>query len=79
MPTVFAANESAVLVNGTALERVRALEYRVHTVRHDLHAIGSSERIGVVSGRRTVEGRLRVASSAPALASVQEFVSAITR
>lgn len=67
MPTVFAANESAVLVNGTALEGVRALEYRVHTVRHDLHAIGSSERIGVVSGRRTVEGRLRVASSAPAL------------
>jgi len=67
MPTVFAANDSAVLVNGTALEGVRSLEYRTQTERHDLHAIGSSERIGVVTGRRSVEGRLRVASSAPPL------------
>jgi len=67
MPTVYAANESAVMVNGTAIEGVRSVEYRTTTARNDLYAIGSSERIGVVTGPRAVEGRLRVASSAPPL------------
>lgn len=67
MPTVFAANESSVLVNGTPIEGVRSLEYRSVTARTDLYALGSSERIGVVTGQHSVEGRLRVASTAPAL------------
>lgn len=67
MPTVFAANESAVMVDGTPLEGVRAVEYRTNTTRSDLYAIGSSERIGVITGHRSVEGRIRVASSAPPL------------
>ncbi len=67
MPTVFSANESAVLVDGTAVEGVRSVEYRTNTVRNDLYALGSSERIGVITGQRSVEGRLRVASSAPPL------------
>lgn len=67
MPTVFAANESAVLVDGQPLEGVRAVEYRSLTSRDDLYALGSSERIGVITGPRSVEGRIRVASSAPAL------------
>ena len=67
MPTVFSANESAVMVDGTPIEGVRSVEYRTNTVRNDLYAIGSSERIGVITGGRSVEGRIRVASSAPAL------------
>ncbi|MCU0300128.1 MAG: hypothetical protein MUF35_00805 [Candidatus Nanopelagicales bacterium] len=67
MPTVFVANESAVLVNGEAVEGVRAVEYRRATVRSDLYAIGAAERIGVVSGHHSVEGRLRVASASRAL------------
>lgn len=67
MPTVFAANESAVLVDGAPIEGVRSVEYRSHTARSDLYALGSSERIGVITGHHGVEGRLRVASSAPAL------------
>ncbi len=67
MATVFAANESAVMVNGTPIQGVRAVEYRTSTVRNDLYAIGSSERIGVITGERSVEGRIRVASTAPAL------------
>jgi hypothetical protein len=67
MPSIFAANESAVLVDGVAIEGVRAVEYRTRVVRQDLYALGSSERIGVVIGPRSVEGRIRVTSSAPAL------------
>lgn len=67
MPTVYAANESSVLVNGTPVEGVRAVEHRSLVARSDLYAIGSSERIGVITGGRSVEGRIRVASSAPDL------------
>ena len=55
------------MVDGTPIEGVRSVEYRTNTVRNDLYAIGSSERIGVITGGRSVEGRIRVASSAPAL------------
>lgn len=67
MPVVYAANESSILVNGTAVEGVRSVEHRSVAVRTDLYAVGSSERIGVVTGPRNVEGRIRVASSAPDL------------
>lgn len=67
MPTVFSANQSAVLVDGTAVEGVRSVEYRTNTVRSDLYAVGSSERISVITGQRSVEGRLRIASTAPPL------------
>lgn len=67
MATVFAANESAVLVDGTPIEGVRSVEYRTRTERNDLYAVGSSERVGVITGARRVEGRIRVASTAPPL------------
>lgn len=70
MPTVFAANESAVLVDGEPVEGVRAVEYRSSTERNDLYAVGSGERIGVITGRQSVEGRIRVASSSPKLDSL---------
>lgn len=67
MPTIFAANDSVVLVEGAPVEGVNALEYRRHRARSNVYALGSAERIGVVTGAETVEGRLRVASTAPAI------------
>lgn len=67
MPTIFAANESTVTVNGTAVEGVVALEYHRRQVRANMYALGSAERIGMVSGPSDVEGRLTVASTSPGL------------
>ena len=67
MPTIFAANESRVLVNGNAIEGVRTLAYRRAQARESVYAVGSAERIGVVSGNAVFEGQLRVASTAQAL------------
>jgi len=65
--TIFAANESQVLVNGQAIEGVRALEYRRAQARENIFGLGTNERVGVVSGGQVLEGRVRVASAAPAL------------
>jgi len=67
MPTIFAANESSVLVDGTAVEGVTALEYRRSQARTNVYAIGSAERIGLISGAQHVDARLTVASTAPGL------------
>lgn len=67
MPTIFAANESRVLVNGNAVEGVRSLAYRRVQARESVYAIGSAERVGVISGAAAFEGQLRVASTAPAI------------
>jgi hypothetical protein len=65
--TIFAANESQVLVNGKAIEGVRAVEYRRAQARESIYGLGTNERIGVVSGGQVLEGRVRVASTSPAL------------
>jgi hypothetical protein len=65
--TIFAANESQVLINGQAVEGVRALEFRRSQARESIYALGTNERIGMVSGAQMLEGRLRVASTSPAL------------
>ncbi len=67
MPTIFAANESSVLLDGEPIEGVRAVEYRQENARSSVYALGSAERIGLVSGPQVVEGRLKVASSDPRL------------
>ena len=67
MSTIFAANESAVLVDGESILGVQSIEYRKVTSRNNVYAVGSAERIGVVSGPISVEGRLRVASTSPLL------------
>ena len=67
MPTIFAASESQVLVNGEVVEGVRAIEYRHQQVRENVYALGSTERIGMISGPQFVEGRLKVASTSAAL------------
>lgn len=67
MPNIYAANESKVLVNGTAVEGVRSLEYVRHEARDSLYAMGSAERIAVTAGASLVQGRLRVLSTSPTL------------
>jgi hypothetical protein len=67
MPTIFAASESTIMVNGVPVEGVRSIEYRRHRVRENIYALGTAERIGMTSGPQLVEGKLRVASTSPAL------------
>lgn len=67
MTTIFAANESVILVNGDPVVGVQAIEYRRRTTQDNIYAVGGAERIGVVSGPSSVEGRLRVASTSPLL------------
>jgi hypothetical protein len=67
MPTVFAANESTVTVNGKPVEGVVSLEYQRSQTRSNLYALGSAQRIGMISGPAAVEGRLTVASTSPDL------------
>jgi hypothetical protein len=67
MPTIFAATESSVLIDGEALEGITAIEYNRSQVRTNVYAVGSAERIGVISGRKTVQGRLRLASTSQKL------------
>jgi hypothetical protein len=70
MPTIVAANDSAVLLNGEPVEGVRSIEYRRHQARHNVYALGSAERITMTSGPSGVEGRLTVASTSPGLDGV---------
>ncbi len=67
MPTIFAANESKVLVENDPVEGVRSIEYRRVQSRESIYALGGAERIGLVSGALIVEGRLTVASTSPKL------------
>jgi len=68
--TIFAANESQVLLNGKAIDGVRALEYRRAQTRESIYGLGSSERIGMVSGAQILEGKITVASTSPAFDQV---------
>ena len=67
IPPIYTANESKVLINTTPVEGVRSLEYAHRQARESLYAMGSAERIAVVSGASVVEGRLRVLSTSPTL------------
>jgi hypothetical protein len=71
VPTIFAASESQVLVGGQPVQGVKAVEYRRVQARESIYGLGTSERIGLVSGPQLFEGRLRVASTAPALDGLQ--------
>lgn len=67
MPTLFAANESSVMIDGQAVEGVRAIEYRHQQVRTNVYALGSAERIGMISGPQSVDGIMRVVSTSATL------------
>jgi len=70
MATIVAANESTVLLDGKTVDGVRAIDYRYQQSRENVYALGSSERIGTISGGQCVEGRIRVASASPAMAQL---------
>ena len=63
MATVFNANRSNVLVDGTAVEGLQTLVFRIVTEREDIRAVGSDERIDLSFGLRTVQGELVVKSA----------------
>ena len=65
--TIFAANESSVQVNGSPLEGVRSIDYRAQRARTNVYALGSPERVGMISGPQSVDGTIRVASTAAVL------------
>ncbi|WP_134681103.1 hypothetical protein [Paracoccus ravus] len=67
MSLIFAANESAVLVNGEPVLGVQSLEYRRVRERSNVYSVGGAERVAVVTGREKVEIRLSVASTWPPL------------
>lgn len=71
MTTVFAANESTVQIDGEPVEGVRSIEYRQVSVRQNVYALGSPERVGMVSGPESVEGVLRVASTSKKLNEIR--------
>ena len=68
--TIFAANESQILVNGKSIDGARALEYRRVQARESIYGLGTSERIGTVSGAQILEGKITVASTSPVLDQV---------
>lgn len=67
MATIFAADESKVLVDGDVLDGIRSIEYRHVQVRENVYSLGSSERLGLISGPQYVEARIHVVSTSPVL------------
>ncbi len=63
MTALFVANRSSVLIDGVAVEGLQSLAFRVVTEREDIRAVGSSERVDVSFGLRTVQGELVVKSA----------------
>jgi len=67
MSTIYSASESSVLVDGHAVDGVQGIDYRMRRDRSNVYALGSTERVDIVSGAYELEGRLRVASASPQL------------
>src|SRR4051794_11198945 len=67
MATIFAANESTVQIDGEAVEGVRSIDYRFAQIRQNVYALGSAERVAMISGAQSVEAVLRVASTSKKL------------
>lgn len=63
MATIFAANRSNIQIDGELVEGLQSIVYRVTIEREDIRAVGSSERIDVSFGLRTVQGELVVKSA----------------
>lgn len=67
MATIFAANESTVQIDGEAVDGVRSIDYRFVQVRQNVYALGSAERVAMISGAQSVEAVLRIASTSKKL------------
>jgi len=67
MATIFAANESTVQIDGEPVDGVRSIDYRFVQIRQNVYALGSAERVAMISGAQSVEAVLRVASTSKKL------------
>lgn len=67
MPSIFASNASALLLNGEPVDGVQTLAFRTVTEREDVRALGSNERIDVAFGLRVVQGEVVVKSHSATL------------
>jgi len=67
MAMVFAANESSVMIDGEAVDGVRSIDYKQSQVRSNVYALGSAERVAMVSGQQSVDAILRIASTSKKL------------
>lgn len=67
MATIFAANESTVQIDGEPVDGVRSIDYRFGQIRQNVYALGSAERVAMISGAQSVEAVLRVASTSKKL------------
>lgn len=63
MPIVYSANKSNLLVDGGPVAGLQSLAFRIVTERDDIRAVGSSERVDVSFGLRTVQGEIVVRSA----------------
>lgn len=78
MATVFAANESKVLIGSEELQGVRSIEYRHQQVRQNVYALGSAERVAMISGAQSVEAVLRIASTSKTLNEIGDTMFQVT-
>lgn len=78
MATVFAANESKVLIGSEELQGVRSIDYRQSQVRQNVYALGSAERVAMVSGAQAVEAVLRIASTSKTLNEMGDTMFQVT-
>lgn len=78
MATVFAANESKVLIGSEELQGVRSLEYRQLQVRQNVYALGSAERVAMISGAQSVKAVLRIASTSKTLNEMADTMFQVT-
>jgi hypothetical protein len=72
MATIYSANSSSVLIDGTAVDGLQSLAFRVVTEREDVRAIGSDERVDVSFGLRTIHGEIVVRSTSDKLNQLLE-------
>jgi len=78
MATVFAANETKVLIGSEELQGVRSIEYRQLQVRQNVYALGSAERVAMISGAQSVEAVLRIASTSKTLNEMADTMFQVT-
>jgi hypothetical protein len=65
--SIWSATESKVLVDGTEVEGLQSIDYKVNRTRSDIAAIGKPLRQGVEYGMKVITGTLKVKSSCPKL------------
>jgi hypothetical protein len=59
---IVSAQESKVTIDGTEVEGLQSIDFKITRTQADISAIGWLERIGVDSGQVIVKGALRIRS-----------------